>query len=128
MNVTHFSKVLITRYLPQLQELLTGVNVFRIDAIQNQYAEITKTSKDLLIAIGKFQKLTDSAKRPKDLKAVNDRLISFERCFINPRGVSPINPSARHLLFSASDSDSYSNTMMAGVQNAVSSSEDFRIL
>lgn len=47
-------------------------------------------------------------------------VFSTERCFINPRGVSMHNPSARHVLFSVSDSDSYSSSLMAGVQNAVS--------
>lgn len=122
LNISYFAKLMIRSYLPKLHESLAKMNVSKtnFDLIQKQFDNLSETSESLLIGTERFQKAIDSAKTPKELEAVNDRLISFERCFINPRGVSNINPSARHVLFSASDLDNYSNSLMAGIQNAVS--------
>ncbi|EPB80167.1 transferrin receptor-like dimerization domain protein [Ancylostoma ceylanicum] len=44
----------------------------------------------------------------------NDKLINFERCFVNPRG-TPDDVTARHVLFSTSKTDSYAGSVMQQV-------------
>ncbi|CAB3410348.1 unnamed protein product [Caenorhabditis bovis] len=131
MNVTNLANSLIKSYLPQLKSSLSGLNVTKkeFDDIKNQYALLSKSSQDLLHMSRKFEEtihftehsFSQNPYDSKHINAVNDRLMSTERCFINPRGVSSTNPSARHVLFSVSDSDSYSNSLMAGVANAIDS-------
>lgn len=129
MNTTHLATIMIRSYLPQLKASISGINVSRTDFedIRTQYALLSKSAQDLLTMSKKFQETMQFTQHsfsqnpydPKHVNAVNERLISTERCFINPRGVSKHNPSARHVLFSVSDSDSYSNSLMAGIQNAI---------
>lgn len=131
MNTTHFASVMLKTYLPQLKTTISGINVSRSDFedIRTQYALLSKSAQDLLTMSKKFQEtihftqhsFSQNPYDPKHVNAVNERLKSTERCFINPRGVSMHNPSARHVLFSVSDSDSYSSSLMAGVQNAINS-------
>ncbi|EGT43920.1 hypothetical protein CAEBREN_29312 [Caenorhabditis brenneri] len=129
LNTTHLATVMLDSYLPQLKVIISGINVSRTDfeTIRTQFALLTKSTQDLLAMSIKFQETmqftrNSFSQNPYDSKhvnAVNERLISTEKCFINPRGVSTHNPSGRHVLFSVSDTDSYSNSMMAGVQNAI---------
>ncbi|PIC44570.1 hypothetical protein B9Z55_004895 [Caenorhabditis nigoni] len=124
INTTNLASVMINSYLPQLKESILGMNVSRsdLDSILEQYTLLSESAQDLLTAAIRFQN-TRQYDDTNHVQAVNERLISSERCFINPRGVSKHNPSARHVLFSVSDSDAYSNSLMAGVQNAMDSYE-----
>ncbi|CAO4364517.1 unnamed protein product [Caenorhabditis nigoni] len=119
INTTNLASVMINSYLPQLKTSILEMNVSRTDlnSILEQYAFLSDSAQDLLAASKNFYPDANA------VNAVNERLISSERCFINPRGVSKHNPSARHVLFSVSDSDAYSNSLMAGVQNAMDSYE-----
>ncbi|EGT29888.1 hypothetical protein CAEBREN_29974 [Caenorhabditis brenneri] len=49
----------------------------------------------------------------------NNRLIEFEKCFINPHGV-PGNPQARHLLFHPSADDWYNGDAISQVHDMIS--------
>ncbi|CAI5456445.1 unnamed protein product [Caenorhabditis angaria] len=129
MNVTNLAQIMMSSYLPQLQAQLGGLNISRTDAeaIRNQFVNLKKTTTDLFHMSKKFEETIHFTRHsfsqnpydPKHINGVNDRLMSIEKCFINPRGVSKHNPSARHVLFSVSDSDSYSNSLMAGIGNAI---------
>uniref|UniRef100_A0A8R1HII9 Glutamate carboxypeptidase 2 homolog n=1 Tax=Caenorhabditis japonica TaxID=281687 RepID=A0A8R1HII9_CAEJA len=129
MNITHYASIMLTSYLPQLKASISGINATKLDFenVRTQYALLTKSAQDMLAMTQKFEKTIHATKNsfsqnpydPKHVNAVNERLMSTERCFVNPRGVSKHNPSARHVLFSISDADSYSNSLMAGIQNAI---------
>ncbi|ULU04620.1 hypothetical protein L3Y34_017408 [Caenorhabditis briggsae] len=124
VNTTNLASVMIKSYLPQLKTSILGMNVSRIDldSILEQYALLSNSAQDLLKVAIRFQD-TRQYHDTNHVRAVNERLISSERCFINPRGVSKHNPSARHVMFSVSDSDAYSNSLFAGIQNAMDSYE-----
>ncbi|VDL82263.1 unnamed protein product [Nippostrongylus brasiliensis] len=77
----------------------------------------------------KFQSVTkaqEAIPRPKTLDPVvrnryNDKLINVERCFVNPRG-TPDDATARHVLFSVNDKNSYAGSVMQQVYKVVRSS------
>ncbi|KAI6231190.1 Glutamate carboxypeptidase 2-like family protein [Aphelenchoides besseyi] len=53
------------------------------------------------------------------LRAANDRLMEVDRCFVGPKAV-PNSPLKRNILFSTSDLDGYSSSVMPGVYDQLS--------
>ncbi|KAI6180332.1 Glutamate carboxypeptidase 2-like family protein [Aphelenchoides besseyi] len=53
------------------------------------------------------------------LRAANDRLMEVDRCFVGPTAV-PNSPLKRNILFSTSDLDGYSSSVMPGVYDQLS--------
>lgn len=50
--------------------------------------------------------------------SMSKKLMMVERCFVTPFAF-PKSPQKRHLLFSVSDKDSYSSSVMAGVYDGI---------
>ncbi|CAD6189092.1 unnamed protein product [Caenorhabditis auriculariae] len=129
INTTKLGHVIISEYLPILKNVLSKLSLSKEDAemIKTQYKFLLKNCQEMLHMSEKFEETIaftqhSFSKNPYDMThiaAINERLMSSERCFVNPRGTLGRNPSARHVLFSVSESDSYSGSLMAGIGNAV---------
>ncbi|CAJ0605926.1 unnamed protein product [Cylicocyclus nassatus] len=94
------------------------------DAGYKQLKQMANTAQKLVDACGLFESFR--VPRTEDVlfrSRYNDKLINFERCFVNPRGV-PGDPAARHLLFSVSKSDSYSSSVMQQVYKVLNDMAD----
>ncbi|VDO64484.1 unnamed protein product [Heligmosomoides polygyrus] len=127
-NTTELAVALVDNYLPALSETLTPLKYFHaaIKPAILQMGHITRASQELLKISIQFERsalFTRSAfsQNPFDsrhIAAVNERLMSVHRCFINPHG-TPSTPQSRHVLYSANEYDREEERIMSSVYDAV---------
>ncbi|CAI4226334.1 unnamed protein product [Auanema sp. JU1783] len=127
-NSTELAATFIKEYLPILRKELSDSYYFpkAIEPARIQLNLLSKTAQDFYEISKKFEASVTWARAVfsqnpydnKQITAVNERMMSLERCFINPRGI-PGAPASRHVLFSVSAKDSYSSAVMAAISDAV---------
>ncbi|WKX95357.1 hypothetical protein Q1695_012086 [Nippostrongylus brasiliensis] len=116
---------LVSSYIPQLATAIQSMNMPKYT--KNGYDQLQKMST----SASKFQSVTkaqEAIPRPKTLDPVvrnryNDKLINVERCFVNPRG-TPDDATARHVLFSVNDKNSYAGSVMQQVYKVLDDMAD----
>ncbi|KHJ83556.1 transferrin receptor-like dimerization domain protein, partial [Oesophagostomum dentatum] len=115
-SLSTLSTKLVRDYIPNLAESIISMNMtaYTADGYQ-QLSQMAVTASNLLNICRSLEATTWSRSTdPLVRSRYNDRLINFERCFVNPRG-TPDDPTARHVLFSISKTDSYSGEVMQQV-------------
>ena len=95
----------IANYSKVMQNLYDSVQRFQLSA------SIFQSKVDL--ANSGIKKFT-----LQQVEMLNARMVSLERCFINPRGL-PKRPHERHVVFSRSIHDPYTGKTFSGVRDSV---------
>ncbi|VDN05041.1 unnamed protein product [Thelazia callipaeda] len=129
INVTDLAVCILNIYIPSIvdsiKELKKFENILR-DAKRQLYYLI-KATIEFVVSARKFNACIGNILLENDsnlhysrkLASVNDRLMAVERCFINPRGVTPEEPTQRHLLFSVSNNNKYSGKAINNIHDII---------
>jgi len=121
LNVSMLARRLREDYVADLKkamEPLVRNGAEELQPARDQLSNLIKKCAEFITASRGFEQ-TQIVGPPKQRtmapQQINRRLKAVDRCFINPRGITPGVPIKRHMLFSLSDKDSYQPTVMAGV-------------
>ncbi|MCP9257299.1 Glutamate carboxypeptidase 2 [Dirofilaria immitis] len=128
LNVTDLALSIIHIYIPPIKQSLIKLKYYEdmLHDAKYQLNYLFNVSMEFLEYAKKFDNIIRDALRNyipnlydlKNFSWINDRLMSVERCFINPCG-RPEKPSQRHLLFSVSSKSAYQFITMGIVHDAI---------
>ncbi|KHN82806.1 Glutamate carboxypeptidase 2 -like protein [Toxocara canis] len=132
LNITDFANSLLRIYARDLKKAIDPLKYYvePITDAREQLSRLIKNCQEFLRRAYEFdlvikRTLQNFAINPFDsrrISLINDRIMSVDRCFINPRGL-PYQPSNRHVLFSASINDSYKGRVMAAIYDQIDAFE-----
>jgi hypothetical protein len=96
-----------------------------IDNFDYVMSNLTSAAEGFSNATSQIQNLVDKANAGSPvslamISALNSRLITLERAFIDPRGL-PGRPHTRHIVFADSSQNLYSGTVFSGVTDSLAS-------
>ncbi|KAL6736581.1 hypothetical protein Aduo_006914 [Ancylostoma duodenale] len=119
------STKLVYDYIPALAGSIQSLNMttYTTDGYQ-QLLNMVSTASNLHSLCHRLE--AESMPRTVDplvRSRYNDKLINFERCFVNPRG-TPDDATARHVLFSTSKTDAYAGSVMQQVYKVLDDMTD----
>ncbi|KAJ8047818.1 Glutamate carboxypeptidase 2 [Holothuria leucospilota] len=100
-----------------LDALKTGETGQKMIAYGLSFDHLDTAADDLITAADEFEDYIQTQLDLTNILAVrdvNDKLMNFERSFIDPLGL-PDRPTTRHVVFAPSSRDSYSSDKFAGI-------------
>uniref|UniRef100_A0A0N4ZQC1 N-acetylated-alpha-linked acidic dipeptidase 2 n=1 Tax=Parastrongyloides trichosuri TaxID=131310 RepID=A0A0N4ZQC1_PARTI len=124
INVTMLADTFLRDYLPEVKKAIGPLKYKNgMKGIAGeQFYNLNAGVKTFMKECKRFENITQLvlnqfAINPFDqrkITAINNRLMSVDKCFINPRGI-PGKSTSRNVLYSTSDKDSYSSRIMASI-------------
>ncbi|KAE9555929.1 hypothetical protein FO519_000909 [Halicephalobus sp. NKZ332] len=131
LNATIFADQILNDYVHALK--------LKLDPMKNRFPEaqdarvqltrLIRNSQDFLRRAKEFDGKIEDTKQHlpyfngnNQAASITRKLMMIDRCFISPFAF-PQSPQKRHLLFSVSDKDSYSSSVMAGIYDQIENLE-----
>jgi len=116
---------MIIQYVADLESSLknqTNISSVIVN-FENVMSNLTDAAQRFANATIQIQKLADKANGGSPVSiamidALNSRLISLERAFIDPRGL-PGHPHIRHVVYASNSQNLYSGTVFGGVTDSL---------
>uniref|UniRef100_A0A1I7SLS4 TFR_dimer domain-containing protein n=1 Tax=Bursaphelenchus xylophilus TaxID=6326 RepID=A0A1I7SLS4_BURXY len=120
INASLFAHRFLDTYVRDLKGDIDSLSkrIPQIAPVISQNSKLIRNSQEFVRLADSFQTKVREEKKKNGFtlttRALNDRLLAIERCFIGPKGI-PGSPEKRNVLFSTSSLNSYEGKTMPGI-------------